>query len=111
MAFHRQTVAVDRKMRRLRIERADVLDVRGAQPRVEPAELPTYHLDRQTRPEYDSRGLGVAPDVVLGRRRHIPDAARIAAHDDAAAHVFDDPWMALQRNRNIRQRPERHHLD
>ena len=61
-------------------------------------------FERKTR----ARRFRIDPDVVFGRRRHIALAAGRAAHDDAAADPLRELRIALKRQRDIGERPERH---
>ena len=62
-------------------------------------------------PEDDLRRVRVAVDVPLGRRRRVARHAERAAHQRVAAQQPGEGGLAQDRDREVRQRPERDQRD
>src|SRR5205807_10277382 len=92
---------------RLRSTKAEhVLDVVRIQGGFTTTKMPAHELYRKSAAKNDSRGFGIAPDVVLGGGRHVAFATRGAAHHNAAADSRADAGIALHSWSNIGQRSE-----
>ena len=108
VSFLSATVAFNREAR-LRCAKAQhMLDVAWVQHGFATAEVPAHQLHRKSTAQHDSRSLGIAPDVVFGRRSHVALATRRAAHDHAAANLGGDAGIPLQGQSNIRKRSQGH---
>ena len=70
--------------------------------------MPADHFDVELRAEDGARRFRIDPDVVFRRRRHIALAAGRAAHHHAAADPLRELRIALERKRDVGERPERH---
>jgi len=105
--LHDDAVAIEREARPIVVESANRLDVGPEQIRRTARQLPTHHLERQSRSEDDARRFRVDPDVVLGGRRDVAGGARGTSHDDRTPDPVHEARIALHRERDVGQRPER----
>src|SRR5258708_6036852 len=83
-------VGFDGKASLRRAKAQDMLDVVRTQNSIAAAEVPSNQLDGQPASQDDARGLGVAPNIVLGGGSHVALATRRAAHNYAARDFRSD---------------------
>ena len=95
VGFLGPAVAFDGEARLGRAKAEHMLDVTWVEGGVTAAEVPSHKFDRKSTAQNDLGCFGIAPDVVLGGRCHIPFATGRAAHDDAATDLGGDAGIQL----------------
>ena len=90
ISLSRAAVALDGKPGQFVVESLNVRDIVLMKDSVAARELPADKFQRKAAEQDGAGSLGIDPDVVFGRWRHVPFTARCPSHDHTAPDFGSD---------------------